>query len=170
IMNFVVLTAIISAANSGLYASTRMLWSLGNEGTIPKNISKTNKNGIPVIALCLSMIGGLLALLSSIFAADTIYLVLVSVSGLAVVIVWAAIALAELTFRQHFSKSGHSLSEFKYTTSWYPVIPLFALITRILACMLIWFDANPRIALYCPIPFVLTCYLVRYVYRQCAKY
>src|SRR5699024_2097740 len=37
IMNFVVLTAIISAANSGLYASTRMLWSLGNEGTIPKN-------------------------------------------------------------------------------------------------------------------------------------
>lgn len=87
IMNFVVLTAIISAANSGLYASTRMLWSLGNEGTIPKNISKTNKNGIPVIALCLSMIGGLLALLSSIFAADTIYLVLVSVSGLAVVIV-----------------------------------------------------------------------------------
>lgn len=98
IMNFVVLTAIISAANSGLYASTRMLWSLGNEGTIPKNISKTNKNGIPVIALCLSMLGGLLALLSSIFAADTIYLVLVSVSGLAVVIVWTAIALAELNF------------------------------------------------------------------------
>ena len=111
IMNFVVLTAIISAANSGLYASTRMLWSLGNEGTIPKNISKTNKNGIPVIALCLSMIGGLLALLSSIFAADTIYLVLVSVSGLAVVIVWAAIALAELNFRKQFLKSGHSLSE-----------------------------------------------------------
>ena len=75
-----------------------MLWSLGNEGTIPKNISKTNKNGSPVIALCLSMIGGLLALLSSIFPADTIYLVLVSVSGLAVVIVWAAIALAELNF------------------------------------------------------------------------
>lgn len=43
IMNFVVLTAIISAANSGLYASTRMLWSLGNEGTIPKNISKLIK-------------------------------------------------------------------------------------------------------------------------------
>lgn len=110
IMNFVVLTAIISAANSGLYASTRMLWSLGNEGTIPKNISKTNKNGIPVIALCLSMLGGLLALLSSIFAADTIYLVLVSVSGLAVVIVWTAIALAELNFRKQFLKSGHSLS------------------------------------------------------------
>lgn len=47
-MNFVVLTAIISAANSGLYASTRMLWSLSNEGTIPAIFKKTNKNGIPV--------------------------------------------------------------------------------------------------------------------------
>ena len=169
IMNFVVLTAIISAANSGLYASTRMLWSLGNEGTIPKNISKTNKNGIPVIALCLSMLGGLLALLSSIFAADTIYLVLVSVSGLAVVIVWAAIALAELNFRKHFLKSGHSLSELKYKTPWYPVIPLFALITSILSCILIWFDPNQRVALYCTTPFVLTCYLVHYVYRKCAN-
>ncbi|WP_373367758.1 hypothetical protein [Lactobacillus delbrueckii] len=34
LMNFVVLTAIISAGNSGLYASTRMLWSLGNEGLL----------------------------------------------------------------------------------------------------------------------------------------
>ena len=168
IMNFVVLTAIISAANSGLYASTRMLWSLGNEGTIPKNISKTNKNGIPVIALCLSMIGGLLALLSSIFAADTIYLVLVSVSGLAVVIVWAAIALAELNFRKQFLKSGHSLSELKYKTPWYPVIPLFALITSILSCVLIWFDPNQRVALYCTSPFVLACYLVHYVYKKYA--
>ncbi len=52
-MNFVVLTAIISAANSGLYASTRMLWSLANEGTIPSVIAKTNKRGIPVFAFAL---------------------------------------------------------------------------------------------------------------------
>lgn len=43
IMNFVVLSAIISAANSGLYASTRMLWSLSNEGMLPKFFAKTNR-------------------------------------------------------------------------------------------------------------------------------
>lgn len=85
IMNFVVLTAIISAANSGLYASTRMLWSLSNEGTIPAIFKKTNKNGIPVLALIFSMLGGVFALVSSKIAADTVYLVLVSISGLAVV-------------------------------------------------------------------------------------
>lgn len=85
VMNFVVLTAILSAANSGLYASTRMLWSLANEDMIPHNIAKTNSRGVSMTALCLSMIGGLLALLSSVVAASTVYLVLVS--GLAVVIV-----------------------------------------------------------------------------------
>lgn len=85
IMNFVVLIAIISAANSGLYASTRMLWSLSNEGTIPAIFKKTNKNGIPVLALIFSMLGGVFALVSSKIAADTVYLVLVSISGLAVV-------------------------------------------------------------------------------------
>ena len=60
------LTAIISAANSGLYASIRMLWSLSNEGTIPAIFKKTNKNGIPVLALIFSMLGGVFALVSKV--------------------------------------------------------------------------------------------------------
>lgn len=166
IMNFVVLTAIISAANSGLYASTRMLWSLANEGTIPHSIAKTNHHGIPVIALCLSMLGGIFALLSSIYAADTVYLVLVSVSGLAVVIVWMAIALAQINFRKQFLKNGHSLSELKFKTPWFPVVPWFAFIASGLSCILIWFDPNQRVALYYTIPFVALCYLGHYLYEK----
>lgn len=40
IMNFVILTAILSAANSGLYASSRMLWSLANKNTISPILGK----------------------------------------------------------------------------------------------------------------------------------
>lgn len=144
IINFVVLTAIISAANSGLYASTRMLWSLGNEGTIPKAFTKTNKRGIPVLSLVVSMLGGIFALISSKVAASTVYLVLVSISGLAVVFVWTAIAWSELKFRRAFLNSGHQLSELKYKTPWYPVIPYFAFISSLLSCVLIWFDPNPK--------------------------
>ena len=96
----VVLTAIISAANSGLYASTRMLWSLGNEGTIPRIFTATNAHGTPVLAVIFSMLGGILSLLSSVYVAGTIYLVLVSISGLAVVIVWMAIAICQLNYRR----------------------------------------------------------------------
>lgn len=122
IMNFVVLTAIISAANSGLYASTRMLWSLGNE-----------------------------------------------VSGLAVVFVWTAIAWSELKFRRAFLNSGHQLSELKYKTPWYPVIPYFAFISSLLSCVLIWFDPTQRVALYYTISFVAICYLGHHFWLKSKK-
>ena len=62
IFNFVILTAILSAANSGLYASGRMLWSLSNEKTLPACFAKVNKRGVPLTALSVSMLGGVLAL------------------------------------------------------------------------------------------------------------
>ena len=153
IINFVVLTAIISAAKSGLYASTRMLWSLGNEGTIPKAFTKTNKRGIPVLSLVVSMLGGIFAFISSKVADSTVYLVLVSISGLAVVFVWTAIAWSEL----------------KYKTPWYPVIPYFAFISSLLSCVLIWFDPTQRVALYYTIPFVAICYLGHHFWLKSKK-
>ncbi|AYP98851.1 amino acid permease [Limosilactobacillus fermentum] len=170
IMNFVVLTAIISAANSGLYASTRMLWSLGNEGTIPRIFTATNAHGIPVLAVIFSMLGGILSLLSSVYAAGTIYLVLVSISGLAVVIVWMAIAICQLNYRRRFLAAGHSVDKLKYRTPWYPVVPWFAFLASLASCLLIWFDPSQRVALYWTVPFVALCYggyyLARFLKRR----
>ncbi len=162
IMNFVVLTAIMSAANSGLYASTRMLWSLANEGTINKRYARTNNHGVPMIALCLSMIGGLLALLSSVIAASTVYLVLVSISGLAVVIVWMVIALSEINFRKQWLRDRHTVAELTYKTPAYPFIPWAAFIMSLLSCVLIVFDPTQRPSLYYMVPFVLACYAFYY--------
>lgn len=170
IMNFVVLTAIISAANSGLYASTRMLWSLGNEGTIPRIFAATNAHGTPVLAVIFSILGGILSLLSSVYAAGTIYLVLVSISGLAVVIVWMAIAICQLNYRRRFLAAGHSVDELKYRTPWYPVVPWFAFLASLASCLLIWFDPSQRVALYWTVPFVALCYggyyLARFLKRR----
>ncbi|MQS45030.1 amino acid permease [Lactobacillus salsicarnum] len=162
LMNFVVLTAILSAANSGLYASTRMLWSLAHENMIPMKYAKTNSRGVPMIALCLSMLGGVLALVSSVVAASTVYLVLVSISGLAVVIVWMAIALSEINFRKSYLKSGNKLADLKFKTPWYPVVPWAAFIMSFLSCVLIIFDPNQRTALFYMIPFIAICYGVYY--------
>ncbi|AVK62303.1 amino acid permease [Lactobacillus sp. CBA3605] len=166
LMNFVVLTAIMSAANSGLYASTRMLWSLANEGTIPKIFKRTTRRDVPLIALITSMLGGILALLSSVYAAGSVYLVLVSISGLAVVIVWMAIALSEINFRKAYVKSGKNLADLTYKTPGYPVVPWLAFILSGLSCILIWFDPNQRIALYYTLPFIAICYLGYYLSQK----
>lgn len=169
VMNFVILTAILSAANSGLYASTRMLWSLSHEKMISSAFAKTTNNGVPLYALIASMLGGILALFSSVVAASTVYLVLVSVSGLAVVLVWAAIALSAINFRKNWIKEGHKVSELKFVTPGYPIIPWIALIASILSCVLIVFDPTQRPALFYMIPFVLGCYAVYFVKQKRGK-
>lgn len=163
IMNFVIITAMLSAANSGLYASSRMLWSLSKEKMMHPVFAKLTARGTPLNALIVSMIGGGLSLLSSIFAPDTVYLVLVSISGFAVVVVWMGIAASEFMFRKRFLEQGNHVNELKYRTPLYPIVPVAAFLLCLASCIGIAFDPTQRIALYSGIPFMALCYLIYYV-------
>ena len=154
----VVLTAVLSASNSGLYASTRMVWSMGNEGMIPRWLAKTNRRGVPMLALCAAMAGGLLALLSSVIAASTVYLVLVALSGLSAVVVWIAIAYCQIVFRRRWLESGHSTSELKYRTPGYPYVSWAAFILCTASFVLVIFDVEQRFALVAELVFIVACY------------
>ncbi|EOV2690572.1 TPA: S-methylmethionine permease, partial [Escherichia coli] len=114
IFNFVILTAILSAANSGLYASGRMLWSLSNERTLPACFARVTKNGVPLTALSVSMLGGVLALFSSVVAPDTVFVALSAISGFAVVAVWLSICASHFVFRRRHLQQGKALSELHY--------------------------------------------------------
>ncbi|TPG63194.1 S-methylmethionine permease [Ewingella americana] len=160
IFNFVILTAILSAANSGLYASGRMLWSLANQRTLPAYFAKVNRRGVPMNALIFSMLGGLLALLSSVIAPDTVFVALSAISGFAVVAVWLSICASHYRFRRAFLRSGQPLSALEYRAPWYPLTPILGFILCLLACVGLAFDPAQRIALYCGLPFVALCYLV----------
>ena len=63
-MNSVILTAVLSAANSGMYASTRMLYSQAKEGYAPAFFGHVNKRGIPINALLGTTAVALLAFLT----------------------------------------------------------------------------------------------------------
>lgn len=169
IMNFVILTAILSAANSGLYASSRMLWSLANKETISPIFAKMTKHGVPINAVIFSMLGGALALLSSIIAPDTVYIILVSISGLAVVVVWMSISVSQFFFRRQYVKEGNSVEDLVYRTPLFPVVPIASFILCLASCIGIAFDPTQRIALYCGIPFILICYGSYYLTKSLKK-
>ncbi|MNC10799.1 Amino-acid permease RocC [compost metagenome] len=169
IMNFVILTAILSAANSGLYASSRMLWSLADKQTISPVFAKLTKRGVPIYAVTFSMLGGGLALLSSIIAPGTVYIALVSISGLAVVAVWMSISLSQLLFRRQYLRDGHSVKDLIYRTPFYPAVPLASLVLCLASCIGIAFDSSQRIALYCGVPFILLCYGSYYLTQRVKK-
>ena len=166
IFNFVILTAILSAANSGLYASGRMLWSLSNEKTLPRCFARVNKNGVPLTALSVSMLGGVLALFSSVVAPDTVFVALSAISGFAVVAVWISICASHFVFRRRHLQSGQPLSALQYRAPWYPLVPVLGFILCVVACVGLWFDPSQRIALYCGIPFVALCYGAYYLTRN----
>ncbi|WP_113625706.1 S-methylmethionine permease [Pectobacterium peruviense] len=169
IFNFVILTAILSAANSGLYASGRMLWSLSNEGTLPRRFSRLTRRGIPLFAISVSMLGGLLALFSSVVAPDTVYVALSAISGFAVVAVWLSICASHYMFRRHHIRSGKSLSELQYRAPWFPITPILGFLLCLLACVGLVFDPSQRIALWCGIPFVALCYGAYYFTQSVKK-
>ena len=131
VMNAVILTSVVSAANSGMYASTRMLFALGVSGDAPKIFGKVNGRGIPMPALLGTTLVGLLTFLSSIFG-EQIYAFLVSASGLTGFIAWVGIALAHYRFRRAFKAQGKDLSQLRYKAKWFPVGPLLALIICLL--------------------------------------
>ena len=53
-MNAVILTSVLSAGNSGMYASTRMLYSMSKDKLAYASFSKTNRNGVPYISLAIT--------------------------------------------------------------------------------------------------------------------
>lgn len=131
VMNAVILTSVLSAANSGMYASTRMLFALGVDGDAPKMFSRVNSRGIPIFALLGTTLIGLFTFLASIFG-NQVYTFLVSASGLTGFIAWIGIAVSHYRFRRAFKAQGHDLSELKYKAKWFPFGPILALILCIL--------------------------------------
>ncbi|ALB71665.1 S-methylmethionine permease [Cronobacter muytjensii] len=163
IINFVILTAILSAANSGLYASGRMLWSLSNERTLPRGFSRLTRRGVPLTALTVSMLGGVLALFSSIVAPDTVFVALSAISGFAVVAVWLSICAAHFMFRRRHLAEGRAPEELHYRAPWYPLTPILGFVLCLIACVGLAFDPSQRIALWCGLPFVAFCYGAYYL-------
>lgn len=157
LFNFVILTAVISAANSNLFAAGRMIWSLAEDGMLPAKLAKQSSRGLPVAALVFSMAGGWFTLATSVFAAETVFVFLTALCGFSVVVVWISISIAHINFRRDWVKSGRTPAELPYRAPWFPAVPILAIVFCTLACVGLVFDVEQRLALICGIPFFLLC-------------
>ncbi|WP_124054390.1 amino acid permease [Arcanobacterium ihumii] len=128
IMNAVILTSILSAGNSGMYASTRMLWALARGGKAPKMFGKLNKRNIPMNALIATTVVGALCFLTSLIGDGQAYVWLVNASGLAGFITWMAIAWSHFNFRRAYVKQGNDVSKLPYKAALFPLGPIVAMV------------------------------------------
>ncbi len=138
VMNAVILTAVLSAGNSGMYASTRMLYNLATEGRAPRVFARLTKNGVPLMALLATTAVGALCFLTSLFESKSVYLWLLNLSGMTGFIAWLGIAVSHYRFRKGFMARGLDLSRLPYRSPFFPYGPIFAFVL----CMVVTLGQN----------------------------
>ncbi len=128
VMNAVILTAILSAGNSGLYASTRMLYALAVSGKAPAVLARVNRRGVPMNALIMTTVVGAGCFLTTLVGDGAAYVWLVSASGLAGFIVWMGIAWSHYRFRKAYVVQGGDVKDLPYRAKLFPLGPAIALL------------------------------------------
>jgi len=104
IMNAVILTAVLSALNSGLYVSSRMLLALTRHGDAPQLFAKVSRDGTPIRAILAGTVIGFIAVMMSYISPDKVFPFLVNSNGTVALFVYVLIAFSELLLRRKLER------------------------------------------------------------------
>ena len=100
VMNAVVLTAVLSCLNSGLYTASRMLFVLAARREAPMRLIRVNRRGVPVWAILFSTVIGFLSVIAAYVSPDTVFTFLLNSSGAVILFVYLLIALSQFVLRR----------------------------------------------------------------------
>ncbi|SIO69617.1 gamma-aminobutyrate:proton symporter, AAT family [Burkholderia sp. GAS332] len=105
IMNAIVLVAVLSALNSGLYVSSRILFRLAERGDAPSPLLKLTPHKVPRLAVLLSSVVGYVAIVAAIVSPQGVFLFLVNASGAVMLFVYLATACAQISIRRRIERT-----------------------------------------------------------------
>ncbi len=109
-MNVVVITAVLSCLNSGLYITSRMLYELARRGDAPAIFAAVSARRVPSLGILFGTAGGLLAALASIISPDLVFMFLINTSGAIILFIYLVIALAQIRLRQKLQARGETIA------------------------------------------------------------
>lgn len=163
LLNFIILTAALSVYNSGMYANSRMVFGLAQQGNAPKIFTKTNKQGVPVPAVLLSafLIFGCV-LLNYFVPEDALGHLMYVVVG-ALVLNWAMISLTHLKYRRHIKTAQIKTS---YPALWSPFSNYLVLAFIAVVLYIMWQQGFKESVLIIPIWIVLMFIFYKFLNRN----
>ncbi|AOR57718.1 proline-specific permease ProY [Pectobacterium parmentieri] len=163
ILNFVVITASLSAINSDVFGVGRMLHGMAEQGHAPKVFSRISKRGIPWVTVVVMMMALLVAVYLNYIMPGKVFLVIASLATFATVWVWIMILFSQIAFRRRLSADEVKALAFPLrggiATSVFGIVFLFFIIG------LIGYFPDTRISLYVGIIWILVL-LVGYVWKK----
>ncbi|KAJ5681929.1 uncharacterized protein N7477_001869 [Penicillium maclennaniae] len=132
IINTVLLTVVLSAANSNVYSGSRILVGLAHEGFAPRFFVKTTKWGTPYYSVGFTALFGLLGFLNISNAGATVFNWLLQIAGLAGLITWCALNICHLAFMRAMEARGLPRSILPYKSLWQPWLSYYGLFFNVL--------------------------------------
>ncbi|WP_439818619.1 amino acid permease [Weissella paramesenteroides] len=149
IINFVVLTAAMSGANSGIYSSSRMLFKLSKDGETAKPLSKLSSRQVPYVSI-LAISGGILLglILNTVFSAYNkstadLFVLVYSSSVLPGMVPWFVILFSELRFR---ASNKTLMAEHPFKMPLYPLTNYFALLSLLVIVVFMFINPDTRVS------------------------
>src|ERR1700751_6138846 len=155
IVNFVVVTAAASAANSGVFSTGRMLFGLAEEGSAPEPFRQLNRGGVPALAILVTAVL-LLTAIPLLYVGGSVmgaFTLVTTISSLLFMFVWAMIVISYLVYRRRHAQR-HAGSAYKM-----PAGPVMCWVVLAFFAFVIWTlttEAETAIALaWFPLWFVV---------------
>jgi len=164
IFNFVILVAALSAMNSQLYITTRMMFSLSRAGHAPRRFGLLNRRSVPVQALLLSSIGIALATVLSIVAPKSAFILMVSISAFGAMFTWMMIFITHYRFRRARALTGAAPLRFRMVG--FPVTTLLGAALMAAVLLTTAFTDAFRMTLVFGLPFLICLSVTYWVWRR----
>jgi GABA permease len=106
IMNAVVLTAVLSCLNSGMYTASRMLFVLAARREAPLQLVSVTRRGVPAVAILASSLVGFLCVIAAAVSPDTVFAFLLNSSGAIILFVYCLIGISQIVLRRRNGSEG----------------------------------------------------------------
>ena len=145
IVNFVVLTSAASACNSGIFSTSRMIYSLAKENNAPESMKKLTSRQVPSNALMFSATVILISVILNYIMPEGVFVLITSISTFCFIFIWAIIVICHLRYRKTNPELAAS-SKFKmplYPIINYIILAFFAFVIVVLAL-----NNETRVALF----------------------
>ncbi|AUA56786.1 General aromatic amino acid permease [Achromobacter spanius] len=153
VINFIVLVAALSAMNSQLYITTRMMFSLSRAGHAPSLFGRLTKSGTPLNALLLSTSGIAIAVVLKVMYPDTAFTLMMAISMFGALFTWMMIFVTHYFFRRRWAREGGGALSFRMPG--FPVLTLLGAVAMLAILVTTYFTNVFQMTLVFGVPFLL---------------
>lgn len=153
IVNFVVLTSAASACNSGIFSTSRMVYSLAKENNAPNSMKRLTSNKVPSNALMFSAAVILISVILSYIMPEGVFVLITSISTFCFIFIWGIMVVCHLRYRKANPKLA---SKSKFKMPLYPITNYIVLVFIAFVLVVLALNEETRVALFVtPVWFIM---------------